>query len=269
MPILKSLPKRDDDPFAPHIYHKAHSRAERQEKQLRNIEKERAQHEKVQLERLLEGLQGPDWLRVMGISGVTEGERKGWEGKRAWCMREVRALIEKFRLWKEEERRRKVEKEMSVRDDESEEDEGDDDDGAETSSRDRSFTSVDADDLPARQLHAEALSASGSRGSRCKPSKAARARLPSSSSSSKRPLLSTTAAAALDRPFTSFFSKKHQRVAALERHRRSGRTKYAFGQPIPEMEPRDFELPRDMVTEEARRASARSRRRQRRNTKTE
>ncbi|KAI4151158.1 MAG: hypothetical protein LQ340_003666, partial [Diploschistes diacapsis] len=99
------------DPLPSSIYAKAHRRAERQEKQLRNIEKERAMHEKVQLERLLDGLHGPDWLRVMGISGIVEGERKNWEDKRVYFVKEVKALLAKFRLWKEEERRRKVERE--------------------------------------------------------------------------------------------------------------------------------------------------------------
>ena len=257
-PILETLPQSDNDPFAPSVYYKAHRRAERQEKQLRNIEKERAQHEKVQLERLLEGLRGPDWLRVMGVSGVTEGERKGWEGKRAWCIREVKALIEKFRLWKEEERRRKVEKEMSVRDEESEEEDEEEDDDVVTRTRRRTPAFMDVDDLAALQLQAEALSASSSR-SKTK-SKTATSHLSTSS-------LRLSTAAAFDKPFTSFFNKKHQRTAALEKHRRSGRTSWAFGQPIPEMEPKAFSLPRDMITEEARRASARSRRRQRRGTK--
>ena len=68
-------------------------------------------HEKVQLERLLEGLRGHDWLRVMGISGITETEKKLYEPKRDHLIREVKILLEKFRLWKEEEKRRKVEKE--------------------------------------------------------------------------------------------------------------------------------------------------------------
>jgi hypothetical protein len=124
-PILKSLPSSPTDPLTDAFFLNAHKRPERQEKQLRNIERERAQHEKVQLDRLLEGLKGHDWLKVMGISGITESERKTYEGKRAWFIREVTALIDKFKAWKEEERRRKMEKEASVRD-EDEEDDADD-----------------------------------------------------------------------------------------------------------------------------------------------
>ena len=124
------------DPLDDDFYIKIHRRLERQEKQLRNIEKERAMHEKVQLERLLDGLKGPDWLRTMGISGITDGDKKAYEPKRDHLIREVRMLLEKFRLWKEEEKRRKVEKEEEDdeeedEDGEDEEDEDDDEDEAE------------------------------------------------------------------------------------------------------------------------------------------
>ncbi|KAI5298002.1 hypothetical protein KEM56_004386, partial [Ascosphaera pollenicola] len=58
------------DPLSDELYFKAHRRLERQEKQLRNIERDRAQHEKIQLDRLLEELEGHDWLRTMGIRSV-------------------------------------------------------------------------------------------------------------------------------------------------------------------------------------------------------
>ncbi|KAA8617209.1 SAS4 domain-containing protein [Pyrenophora tritici-repentis] len=107
-------PVHDEDPLADAVYFTQHRRAERKEKQLRNIEKERAMHEKVQLERLLDGLQGPDWLKVMGITGVTDGERKDWEAKRSYFVKEVEALVDKFRVWKEEEKRLRAEKEAAL-----------------------------------------------------------------------------------------------------------------------------------------------------------
>lgn len=99
-----------EDPLNEGVYVKAHRKMERQEKQIRNIEKERAQHEKMQLERLLDELQGHDWLRVMGISGITDTEKKLYEPKRDFFIKEVSTLLEKFRIWKEEEKRRKLEK---------------------------------------------------------------------------------------------------------------------------------------------------------------
>jgi len=82
-------------------------------------------HEKVQLERLLDNLQGPDWLKVMGITGVTDGERKEWEPKRDFFIKEVELLVDKFRLWKEQEKKLKVEKEaaQAVKEDDDDEEE--------------------------------------------------------------------------------------------------------------------------------------------------
>ncbi|OJD23531.1 hypothetical protein ACJ73_05109 [Blastomyces percursus] len=132
--------KPSKDPLDDDVYFKAHRRIERQEKQLRNIERERAQHEKVQLDRLLDELQGHDWLRVMGISGITETEKKLYEPKRAYFIKEVSALIHKFRAWKEEERRRKIERDQYLADedddDEGEDEEEDDNEENETEDED-------------------------------------------------------------------------------------------------------------------------------------
>lgn len=105
--------EEEQDPLPHEIYFKAHRRLERQEKRLRNIERDRAQHGKIQLDRLLNELYGHDWLRVMGITGViTEAERKLYELKRAFFIREISALVDKFGEWKEEEKRRKAGKEQ-------------------------------------------------------------------------------------------------------------------------------------------------------------
>ena len=236
----------DADPLDDEVYFKAHRRAERQEKQLRNIEKERAQHEKVQLERLLEGLKGHDWLRVMGISGITDSEKKSFEPKRDWFICEVKYLIDKFRRWKEEEKRRKVEKELSVKADEEEEDE--DDDEASGSGEDGMNSPQDVDALAALQLQNESVSASRTK------------------HKGKYTIIASLQPPPLERPFTSFYSKAYMREAALGKHRR-GRTRFAFGQAIPELAERPFDLPSEMLTHDAIRASARSRRRARRESK--
>jgi hypothetical protein len=226
------------------VYFRAHRRAERQEKQLRNIERERAQHEKVQLERLLDRLKGHDWLRVMGINGITDSEKKVFEPKRDYFIKEVTVLIEKFRLWKEEEKRRKAAKEQNLLSEESE---------CETSS-------VSDGDPPAgseadgggtaRKSHEEVHPAAGPRSGRRK----------------KQPTPSVAEPLPAEKPFTSFFSKPYLRDAAIGKHRR-GRTKIAFGHPIPDFAEEDFSLPADMLSQEAIAASARSRRRARRETK--
>lgn len=231
-----------EDPLDDKFYAKAHRRAERQEKQLRNIEKERAMHEKVQLERLLESLKGHDWLKIMGINGVTDGGKKSFEPKRDYFIREIELLLEKFREWKEEEKRRKTEREERLMAEEGEAasedmDDGDAPDGS------------DVDACAARQLHQEASSATGQR------------------ARSKTALPKPAQPPPVQKPFTSFYSKPYLRDAALGKRRR-GRIRLAFGQPLPVLKDKPFELPGDILTQDALAASARSRRRFRRGSRT-
>lgn len=244
----------------------AHRRAERQEKQLRNIERERAQHEKVQLERLKEGLLGPDWLKIMGISGVTEGDRRKWDDARDYFLKEVKSLLNKFARWKDEERRRKlveIRKRKEVEEEEEDLDGDEDDMNAQEEEVESMQSSPDA---AAHQLQLETFSASAgskSKASRTrKPSKRAletmaiipsKRRAKASSARTLPPEIDTA-------PFTSFFAKTHQRAAALDKNRRTGRTRWAFGHPVPEVTEKPFSLPREMISEEARKASSRLRR---------
>lgn len=248
--IEKSAGHTTDDPLTDAVYFKTHRRAERQEKQLRNIERERAQHEKVQLERLLDGLKGHDWLRVMGISGITDSEKKAYEPKRDYFMQEVSCLIEKFRAWKEEEKRRKAEKEQMLLDEEDEDGESLATADAASDGDPPDYSDVDA--WAARQLHQEAISATGHSKGRNKHS-----RPPTTAPSQPLPP---------EKPFTSFYSKPYLRAAAIGKHRR-GRTRFAFGKPLPEVPEQAFSLPSDLLTEDAISASARSRRRMRRESK--
>ncbi|KAF4768943.1 hypothetical protein HAV15_008480 [Penicillium sp. str.  len=101
------------DPLSEETYFRAHRKFERQEKQLRNIERNRAQHEQQVLERLLDELRGHDWLRMMGLTGVHESEKKLYEPKRDILIQELVTLVNKFQAWKDEERRRKLEKEKA------------------------------------------------------------------------------------------------------------------------------------------------------------
>ncbi|KAJ5210134.1 hypothetical protein N7491_009944 [Penicillium cf. griseofulvum] len=101
------------DPLGEETYFRAHRKFERQEKQLRNIERNRAQHEQQVLERLLDELRGHDWLRVMGLTGVHESDKKLYEPKRDILIQELVTLVNKFQAWKDEERRRKLEKEKA------------------------------------------------------------------------------------------------------------------------------------------------------------
>lgn len=237
-----------DDPLTDAVYFKAHRRAERQEKQLRNIEKERAQHEKVQLERLLDGLKGHDWLRVMGISGITDSEKKAFEPKRDYFIHEVSSLIEKFKVWKEEEKRRKVEREQNLVAEDDEESEPDT--ALSTASEGDPPDYNDVDAWAARQLRQEAISATG----------------PETGKSRKQHAPAAVEPVALEKPFTSFYTKPYLRDAAIGKHRR-GRARFAFGQPLPNVAEKTFDLPPDILSQDAIAASARNRRRARRECK--
>ncbi|OMP87359.1 hypothetical protein BK809_0007445 [Diplodia seriata] len=235
------------DPLDDDFFFKAHRRAERKEKQLRNIEKERAMHEKVQLERLLDGLLGHDWLRVMGVTGITDSEKKEYEPKRDYFISEVRALVDKFRIWKEEEKRLRLEKEQAQQAKDDDEEEGDQQaERTEEDSMGDPPNSSDVDAWAARQLQQEAISASGSSIKHPRP----------------RPLPPPIIyrPPSPERPFTSFYSKPHLRAAAMGKQRH-GRNVTAFGQPVPEPAEEEFSLPEEYLTPEALRAHARKKRR--------
>ena len=260
-----------NDPLHQDIFLHAHKRPERQEKQMRNIEKEKAQHEKSQLDRLLEELKGPDWLRVMGISGITESKKKLYEPKRVFFIREITAMTVKYKQYKEEEKRRKIDREQALLAQEEEfeeepvvEEESDDveveedieiansEDDQDDDNHEHSASvspgadppSInDLDVLAARQLLQEAKSASHGK---------------------KAPVLPLQPTDLIPyRPFTSFYNKKHVRDAAVAGHRRS-RTVTAFGEPVPELGEIEFQLPDSILNEEAIKACGRRKRRERR-----
>lgn len=229
-----------EDPLADSHFFAQHRRAERKEKQLRNIEKERAMHEKQQLERLLDGLTGPDWLKVMGVTGVTAGETRVWESKRDYFIKEVEALVDKFRQWKQEEKRIRAEKEAALAArTEDEEDEGEESETSEVQK---------ANGKPAHTKEQQPKEPE-----QPKPKRPPR---PHGFLLPFIPPEPTT-------PFLSFYAKPHLRAAALGKHRH-GRNAMAFGQAIPEFEEHEFELPDDYIDPQFLRDNARQRRRRQR-----
>ncbi|KAI9728807.1 MAG: hypothetical protein M1834_007193 [Cirrosporium novae-zelandiae] len=277
----RSLRHITSDPLPPSLFSKPHHRQLRRERQLRNIERERAQHEKIQLDRLLEGLQGPDWLRVMGITAITDSEKKPYEPKREYFIKEVEALINKFRVWKEEEKRRK-EEEKALREETENDGEGSstryssvadttfEDEDADAASGDGTSPSPNSIDASAaRQLHLE--SSRAGRLSRPRRHVTLRLSQPTPPPHYRQTLLKLQPQPPNPpfpaTPLTSFYSKPHLRDAALGKHRSTGRTRMAFGQPVPELEERDFELPSDWLTEESIRAAERYRRARRRESR--
>ncbi|KAI4222957.1 MAG: hypothetical protein L6R40_008541 [Gallowayella cf. fulva] len=248
-----------EDPLTDQLYFKAHRRAERGEKQHRNREKESAQHEQSQLERILSGLEGPAWLKTMGITGITDSEKRNYEPKRIVFINRVSALLDKFRAWKEEEKRRKAERERSCTADV-------DDEGEEESESDQSDSVAGLDGIDERNsLKRRKGASSRSKDHRQKSSAATRIG-PSTTSRAVRSQHVNLLPLPVEKPFTSFYSKPYQREAALSGHRR-GRLRFAFGQQIPELEQQDFNLPAGMLTRYVLTANARSKRAAKRNHK--
>jgi hypothetical protein len=227
----------------------------------------------------------------MGVNGVTESRKKSFEPARDHFIKGCQSILDKFRLWSQEEKRRKLNRERALAE-ETDEDEDEDPqeqdeeeeeeevvDDSDASEADGSLDDVNADadmadageesgddvasqgdppeysdvDAAGRQLHDEAL---------------ARAAYAASNSSRRTrgeppPALPPPA----PREFISFFEKKHQRDAALNKGRRKGRTILAWGHPVPEMSERDFKLPADCLDEDTLKAHERQKRRERRKRK--
>ncbi|KAK1068619.1 hypothetical protein LTR12_006268 [Friedmanniomyces endolithicus] len=274
--MTRSVPSHPSDPLDDAHFHKSHRRAERREKQLRNIEKERAMHEKVQLERLLDGLLGHDWLKVLGVTGITDGEAKKYEPKRDYFVAEVRILVAKFKLWKEQEKRQRLEKEaafIAAREAEgSAVDTGEEEGSVEPPSSEKNASA-------ARQLQQETTNSArsgfeiklGRRTLHPTSNGTTPTSAPHHSHSIPPPphtapnLLHLPSLLQPHLPITSFYTKRHLRDAALSKTRHPGsRNATAFGHPVPEVAEREFVLPGEYVTEEALRASARQRRRRKR-----
>lgn len=211
------------DPLPDSRYETAHRRAERLEKSIRNSEKARAQHEKDQILRLLDGLRGHDWLRVMGVSGVTETKKKEYEPARDYFIKGCETITDKFKHWNKEEKRRKLEKDRAALIAAEKEQ-----DRIESDADPPDYSDFDAS--AARQLHEEAIA-------RC------------TTATSARVAEKTLKMELVEKEFVSFYAKPHLRVAAIGKHRRSGRNISAFGQPLPEVYHQEFVLPDNIIDE--------------------
>lgn len=261
--------KNLEDPLPDGLFEQVHKKAERLERSIRNSEKGRAQHEKDQIIRLLEGLQGHDWLRVMGVSGVTETRKKTFEPARAHFIKGCQAILDKFRNWSLEEKRRKQERERALAEqaveDDKRERQTDDGQGLEQDARrsarrdmEEAASMASQEDAseassPAQQLRQEAM---------------ARSHMATAVPGSKRP--QAPARPIPPKPpeppkaFKSFFRKRHERDGAISRNRRTGRKILAWGHAVPEMAEADFILPEEYRDEDTLKARARKKRRDKR-----
>jgi hypothetical protein len=287
--------KAPEDPLPDTFFQPIHRRAERVERTIRNTEKGRAQHEKDQIIRLLEGLQGHDWLRVMGVSGITETKKKAFEPARDHFIKGCQAILDKFRNWILEEKRRKQEKEKALAERAGEEEDGsarsEDEAHDHRTGREDSIDSA----TPAKQLREEAMArskglAKGSKRQRLTPQppaskppaskaaapKAAAPKVPEAKPPTSKAATPKPAATKVSKPpkppeppkeFKSFFAKRYERDGALNRHRRAGRKVMAWGQVIPEIPQLDFSLPEEYRDSETMKARERKKRRDRRGSK--
>lgn len=251
----------EEDPLSDAYFALIHRKPERQERTLRNTDRGRAQHEKDQVNRLLEGLQGHDWLKLMGVSGITESKKKDFEQARTYFIKGCEGILEKFRLWKEEEKKRKLEKELAMAEAEAEggeeeqgdcEGEEDAEEGNESDGDPPDYSDVDAS--AARQLHEEATARS----------KAQQAAASKKAGKRRKP---TPPPVREERRSRSASAKPQKGAKAPSKPRQSGRTAMAWGHPIPELPQRDFDLPEEYRDEETLKARARAKRRQRRVSK--
>ncbi|TVY42445.1 hypothetical protein LSUB1_G001727 [Lachnellula subtilissima] len=257
--INNHLEEGGKDPLSDTYFESIHRKPERQEKQIRNGDRGRAQHEKDQVIRLLEGLQGHDWLKLMGVSGITDSRKKEYEPAREHFIKGCENILEKFRTWREEEKRRKLEKEQALAQAEAAEEEEEvegvdeaDEDDARSDGDPPDYSDVDAS--AARQLHDEAI---------------ARSAPLARKHAERRPKVEMIPQSTIEyeKEFKSFFPKPHLRQAALGRHRRSGRSVSAWGHPVPEVPVEDFVLPEEYRDEETLKIHARRKRRDRRISK--
>ncbi|KAK5992490.1 hypothetical protein PT974_05897 [Cladobotryum mycophilum] len=268
--------KNIEDPLPNSLFESTHKRAERLERSIRNTEKGRAQHEKDQIIRLLDGLQGHDWLRVMGVSGVTETKKRTFESARMHFIRGCQAILDKFRNWSLEEKRRKLEKEKALA--EKAEKDGEGSDNADGHGTDESGSRVirDSDDEEEEDDAEDPVTSQDDASEASSPAKQlrqeARARSKMAAIGSKKPRSSRKPILPTKPPeppkeFKSFFTKKYERDGALHRHRRAGRKVLAWGHPIPDMLESDFILPEEYRDEDTLKSRARKKRRDKRESR--
>lgn len=265
------------DPLPDSYYEPIHRKESRNEKITRNAEKGRSQHEKEQVIRLLDGLRGPDWLKTMGVSGITESKKKQFEPARAHFIDKCVVVLDKFRKWAAEEKRLKLEKDRAAKEsrasqevvspqpdeedvveedvkEQSEDDQGHVEDEDDEDAEDNNGSNLSESDIDAsvkKQLLEEAM---------------ARSRM-AAKSTRRRPVAEPEAPLPEPPEFKSFFKKPYLRDAALNKSRRRGRTVMAWGEPVPEPEQQDFELPEEYMDEELLKVRARRLRRVQRSTR--
>ncbi|KAG5518918.1 hypothetical protein PMAC_002449 [Pneumocystis sp. 'macacae'] len=109
--IIKSRPKSKQivsiDPLPDNLFHINHKRFDRQEKHIRNIEREKFAHDRFYLEQKICQLYGSEWKKVViAISKIT-GSKEPLEIQRQFIIKKLEHVLEKFNSWKEFELKNK------------------------------------------------------------------------------------------------------------------------------------------------------------------
>lgn len=267
------------DPLADDLYIKPHRGMGREEKRLRNVERDKAAYDKQRYEERLEKLRGTDWIKTFNLGGIAVKLGNGeMEKRRQVVIRWHESLLEKFKAWKEEERRQKAakggrlsrsmtnsqerdtaefedlhEKPACDEDDEDDEDEDDEDDDEDEDEDDDEQVDEEED------IYA-IVDDSDDPGDNSYRSKQYRYTSKSSKGAHRFPYTESPKKKQLDlKPFTSFYNKSHMRLAAISTGRKSSRNLTAFGEPLPEIEEREFLLPDEFFQQTARHMRARRR----------
>lgn len=266
------------DPLPDSYYEPIHKKESRNEKITRNAEKGRSQHEKEQVIRLLDGLRGPDWLKTMGVSGITESKKKQFEPARAHFIDKCEVVLDKFRKWAAEEKRLKLEKDRAAKESRASQEaasskaDEDEDDVIDEDAEDLSEGEPSADEQGEHGEHVEIASnpsesdVDASVKKQLLEEAMARSRM-AAKPTRRRPVLATEAAPPTPVEFKSFFKKPYLRDAALNKSRRRGRTVMAWGEPVPELEEQDFDLPEEFRDAELLKSRARRLRRVQRSSR--
>lgn len=226
-PYESEVSKFTHDPLPPSHFFKAHRRMEVSEKRLRNIERERVAHEISKLETQMEVLKGNDWLKALGFErtyGMGVEERKRLEVIKDDVVAELEGIMEKYKYWREDEKRKRrrddrrkgrrgrAESEVVEQEVVEEEVEEEEEDAEEEVT------------IPSTPLNKRGAVSGG-----------------------KTPKHVEQIRKMEESPFVSFYKKPHLRAQALKQSRRSVRNLTAFGVSLPAFLEKEFELPVEII----------------------
>jgi hypothetical protein len=218
------------------VYVQQHLSAERREKRNRNIERDLLRHNAIKMESDLEKLNSPDWIKLIGPSQglVSRVPKKILEARKKPLMEHLEVTLEKFRMWSKREKRKRR--------------------GSEKDSAERDTEEVETGGEEEEEVEEEEEEEDEEEESIARKGKKQRTSLPEASPVKKE----------LPKPepeFVSFYDKPSLRQQALSNRRKSSRALTAFGQPLPTLEQRDFQLPEELMNDSVALRHARAKRR--------